>query len=81
MIQRIYRIGAKGSFVYHRKGVDILRMARLNEIVPEKEAYYMHPPNDNTFFLMSIPKETPYAEIKSLVKSGYIWIKNKNNVG
>ena len=81
MLQRIYTIGKQGKYIFLTKGVDILRPARLKEVVPGIEVFYMHPPEDNKFFLMSIPKETEYKMVKGLVESNYVWIKNEKYVG
>ena len=79
-MQLIYTLGKQGRYIYHAKGINMLRPAKINEVVPDRELYYMHPPEDNKFFLMSIPKETEYQIVKNLVQSNYVWVKNEKYV-
>jgi hypothetical protein len=74
-------MGMRGKYIYKTNGIDLLRPASINEVVPGKEIYYMRPSESNKFFLMSIPKETEYQMVKELVESNYVWIKNENHVG
>lgn len=80
MIQRIYTLGKQGKYIYQSKGVNILRPAKLHEVVPESKEYYMRPLEDNKYYLMAIPKQTEYETIKILVASKYIWVKNEKYV-
>ena len=80
MHQKIYTTNHLGKFIFHSEGNDLLRPAKISEVFPGKEIYYMRPPERNHYFLMSIPKETHYETIKNLVGLNYVWIKKEKNV-
>lgn len=62
---------------------DLLRPAMLDEIVPEKEAYFIRPMGEgNCYYLLyqGFHKSVEYDDIKSFVKNKMVYVYKDFNV-
>lgn len=61
------------------EGENLLRPARLNEIVPNREEYFMRPNGDgNKYYLINdgFSEKVEYQSIKDLVDAGCVYVRN-----
>ena len=74
-----YVIAKAGSILKYSKtdvGMDIVRVARLEEIVPNLDAYYLtNPHQHNKFYSHSFSHLVEWESIKELVRERRIYVK------
>tara|TARA_R110002050_G_scaffold298336_1_gene461515 strand:- start:2657 stop:2968 length:312 start_codon:yes stop_codon:yes gene_type:complete len=74
------RVGKQKPF---EKGKDLLRIAKLEEVVPDKEEYFIRPNGaGNDFYLLmkGFDKKVNYEDIKAFVKHKTIYVYKDFNV-
>tara|TARA_R110002050_G_scaffold150400_3_gene277117 strand:- start:2146 stop:2466 length:321 start_codon:yes stop_codon:yes gene_type:complete len=62
------------------EGEDLVRLATLKEIVPEKEAYFIRPNNHGVDYYLiykGFSKLAEYGSIKSMVNAKCVYVYNK----
>ncbi len=73
------RFGGKvGKNKPFEKGKDLLRPAKLKEIVPEKEDYFLRPNGEgNKYYLLldGFHRKTDYNSIKQFVEAKMVYVK------
>jgi len=74
------KIGKQKPF---EKGVDLLRLAKLDEVVPNKEEYFIRPNGaGNCYYLLyqGFDKKVNYDDIKAFVKHKSVYVYKDFNV-
>ena len=74
------KVGKQKPF---EKGVDLLRPAKLEEIVPNKEEYFIRPNGlgkDYYLLLRGFDKSVKYEDIKAFVKRKAVYVYKDFNV-
>lgn len=74
------KVGKQKPF---EKGMDLLRLAKLEEVVPNKEEYFIRPNGagkDFYLLLRGFDKNVNYEDIKAFVKHKTIYVYKDFNV-
>lgn len=74
------KVGRQKPF---EKGIDLLRLAKIDEIVPNKEEYFIRPNGfGKDFYLMykGFDKNVNYKDIEAFVKNKSVYVYKEFNV-